>query len=480
MNMTPNNDKNMTDPVDGFDEFDEINPIRKVYTVSQLNADIKSLFEEQFPFVWIVGEISNFRIPVSGHFYFTLKDEDSQINAVMFRGQQRQLKFEPEDGMRITGMGRLSVYEPRGTYQIILEYMEPAGVGALQVAYEKLKARLAQEGLFDEKYKQPIPFLPQKIALITSPSGAVVHDMLNIIDRRFPNMNIQIFPVKVQGDGAEDEIIAALELLNQKADADVAILARGGGSLEDLQAFNTERVAKAVFASRIPVISAVGHETDYTIVDFAADLRAPTPSAAAELAVPVKNELLRLVNDTFSALGYRMFNVIERLMLNLTDIAKRLVDPKKRIQDWRLRLDDFSSRLSRQTLIILRHKKERLKWWQDRLSAHSPVSQIYNFNVIIKQNSYKLLKTFNKIVEHKSARLGELRARLETLSPVAILERGYSITRTIPDLKVVRNPKTVAINQDLEVMVAKGSLTCRVKEKSENGPKNIRTIDETA
>ncbi|GAI29342.1 unnamed protein product, partial [marine sediment metagenome] len=254
----------MTDPVDGFDEFDEIHPIRKVYTVSQLNADIKSLFEEQFPFVWIVGEISNFRIPVSGHFYFTLKDEDSQINAVMFRGQQRQLKFEPEDGMRITGMGRLSVYEPRGTYQIILEYMEPAGVGALQVAYEKLKARLAQEGLFDGKYKQPIPFLPQKIALITSPSGAVVHDMLNIIDRRFPNMNIQIFPVKVQGDGAENEIVAALELLNQKADADVAILARGGGSLEDLQAFNTERVAKAVFASSISVISAVGHETDYT------------------------------------------------------------------------------------------------------------------------------------------------------------------------------------------------------------------------
>jgi exodeoxyribonuclease VII large subunit len=477
--MINNDDKNMTDPISGFDAFGGMQQTRKVYTVSQLSADIKSLLEEQFPFVWIVGEISNFRIPVSGHFYFTLKDEAAQINAVMFRGQQRKLKFEPEDGMRITGMGRLSVYEPRGTYQIILEYMEPAGVGALQIAYEKLKARLAEDGLFDDKYKQPIPFLPHKVALVTSPSGAVVHDMLNIIDRRFQNMNIQIFPVKVQGDGAEAEIVAAVELLNQRADSDVAILARGGGSLEDLQAFNTERVAKAVFASRIPVISAVGHETDYTIADFVADLRAPTPSAAAELAVPIKNELLRQVDDTSAALGYRMFNLIERLRLNLVDVANRLVDPKKQIQDWRLKLDDLAARLNRQTFILLERKLESLKWWQDRLVAHSPHSQIYNFNVIIKQNFNNLLKTLNKNVENKYARLGELRARLETLSPIAILERGYSITRTIPDLKVVRNPKTVSIDQDLEVVVAKGSLTCRVKEKTENGPKNIRTIDET-
>jgi exodeoxyribonuclease VII large subunit len=464
--MIHKNDKNMTDPLDGFDAFDGMQQVRKVYTVSQLNADIKSLLEEQFPFVWIVGEISNFRIPVSGHFYFTLKDEAAQINAVMFRGQQRKLKFEPEDGMRITAMGRLSVYEPRGTYQIILEYMEPAGVGALQIAFEKLKKRLAEDGFFDDKYKQPIPFLPHKIALVTSPSGAVVHDMLNVIERRFPNMNIQIIPVKVQGDAAETEIVAAVELLNQKADIDVAILARGGGSLEDLQAFNTESVAKAVFASRIPVISAVGHETDYTIVDFVTDLRAPTPSAAAELAVPVKNELLRQVDDTFAALGYRMFNLIERLRLNLTDVAKRLVDPKKQIQDWRLRLDDLAARLNRQISMLLARKIESLEWWQDRLIAHSPKSQIYNFNVIIEQNLYNLFKSFNKNIEYKSVRLGELKARLETLSPHAILERGYSITRTIPDLKVVRNPKTVSINQDLQVLVAKGSLTCRVKEKS--------------
>lgn len=469
----------MNDSNDGFDASDGLHPTRSIYTISQLNAAIKSLLETQFPFVWIVGEISNFRIPASGHYYFTLKDEAAQISAVMFRGQQRQLKFDPSDGMRITAMGRLSVYEPRGTYQIILEYMEPAGIGALQIAFEKLKARLAEEGLFDDKHKQPIPFLPQKIVLITSPSGAVVHDMLNIIDRRFANLNIQILPVKVQGAGAADEIVTALKLVNQKADADVAILARGGGSLEDLQAFNSERVARAVFASRIPIISAVGHETDYTITDFVADLRAPTPSAAAELAVPVKNELLRLVEDTFDALGYRMFNAIERLRFSLTDLAGRLIDPKKQIQDWRLRLDDLASRTGRQALVLLERNKEGLKWWQDRLIALNPNSRVSNFNVMVNQKSDNLLKIIDKILERKSARLNELSARLETLSPIAILERGYSITRTIPDFKVVRNPKKVSIDQDLNVMVAKGSLTCRVKEKSEYGPKNIRTIDET-
>ena len=468
--MIPPNDKNMTDWAGDFEVMDTT---RKVYTISELNADIKYLLEEQFPFVWIIGEISNFRVPASGHFYFTLKDESSQLNAVMFRGQQQKLKFEPEDGMNITGMGRLSVYEPRGTYQIILEYMEPAGVGALQIAYEKLKARLAEEGLFEEKHKRSIPFLPQKIALVTSPSGAVVHDMLNVINRRFPNMHIQILPVKVQGDGAEDEIVDALELLNKTTDVDVAVVARGGGSLEDLQAFNAERVVRSVFGSRIPVISAVGHETDYTITDFAADLRAPTPSAAAELAVPVKNELLRMVNDNFVALEYRICNVIERFRRNLTERAKELVDPKKQIQDWRLRLDDFAARLGRNFLMLMDRKNEQHQWWLDRLIALNPVAQIHNINLKIEQYIYKLLKTYSNEFESKAARVRELSARLETLNPIAILERGYSITRTIPDSKVVLNPRMVCINQDLEVMVAKGTLTCRVKGKSENGPKNI-------
>ena len=216
---------------------------RKIYSVSELNSEIKALLEENYPFVWLCGEISNFRVPASGHFYFSLKDASSQISAVMFRGQQRQLKFEPEDGMSVTGMGRISVYEPRGTYQIILEYLEPSGVGALQVAFEQLKNRLADEGLFEERHKAKIPFLPNKIGLITSRSGAVVHDVLQVIQRRFANIAIQIYPVKVQGDGAVEEIVAVLELLNELGKCDVAILARGGGSLEDLQAFNCGAVA---------------------------------------------------------------------------------------------------------------------------------------------------------------------------------------------------------------------------------------------
>lgn len=459
--------------VDSHDTFAETGPLRRVYTVSELNANIKMLLEEQFPFVWIAGEISNFRVPLSGHFYFTLKDETSQINAVMFRGQQHQLKFRPEDGMRITGMGRISVYEPRGTYQIILEYLEPAGIGALQVAFEKLKEQLATEGLFDEKHKKVIPLLPHKIALVTSPSGAVLHDMLNIIDRRFPNVNIQVFAAKVQGEGAEDQIIAALEKLNQRPDIDVAILARGGGSLEDLHAFNSERVARAIFASEIPIISAIGHETDYTIADFVADLRAPTPSAAAELVVPVKSELLQKLKEISIDLRYRITRIIERFRFNLREMSQRLVDPQKPIEDWRLRIDDYTSRLIRHLRLRLEHQKERNLWWKERLFAHNPALQAHNLNVILEQNKYKLLKNFNKNIDSKSAQLREMDLQLKTLSPIAILKRGYSITRTIPDLKLVLDPKSVSIDQDLEVLIAKGTLTCRVKGKSEHGPENI-------
>ena len=240
---------------------------RKIFTVSELNADIKNLLEQQFPFIWIYGEISNFRVPASGHFYFTLKDADAQISAVMFRGQQRHLKFRPSDGMGVTGMGRVSVYEPRGTYQIILEYLEPSGIGALQVAFEKLKKQLAAEGLFDDQHKRSLPFIPRKISLITSPTGAVVHDLLNVIQRRFAGIRIEILPISVQGAAAVEQIVDALELLNARADSDVAILARGGGSLEDLQAFNSEAVARAIFQSQIPIISAIGHETDTTLID---------------------------------------------------------------------------------------------------------------------------------------------------------------------------------------------------------------------
>lgn len=394
---------------------------RKIYTVSQLTSDIKALLEESFPFVWIKGEISDFRIPVSGHFYFILKDKKARISAVMFRGQNRKLEFTPEDGMSVTGLGRISLYEPRGTYQILIEYMEPEGVGSLQLAYEQLKNRLLAEGLFDKIHKKPIPFLPKKITLITSPSGAVVHDIINVINRRFSNIHIEIIPVKVQGDGADKEIESAIELLNDRADSDVAILARGGGSLEDLKAFNSENVARAVFGSQIPIISAVGHETDVTIADFVADLRAPTPSAAAELAVPEKNELVRRCTETTVRLKSEFYNYIDRHRTALKTISRRLSDPKKKIQDLILKTDDYTARL---------------------------------------------IRNFERTIRQKRSQLRELSGRLHALSPAAILDRGYSITRTIPDKVVVRDPKIVDIGQELEIRVAKGFIRCRVEKKS--------------
>jgi len=450
-------------------QYNEAGSRKNIYTVSELNANVKSLIEENFPFVWIFGEISNFRIPASGHFYFTLKDDASQISSVMFRGQQRNLRFEPEDGLNITGMGRISVYEPRGTYQIILEYLEPSGAGALQIAFEKLKKRLAAEGCFDEAHKKFLPFLPNNISIITSPSGAVVHDILQIINRRFPNVSIQIIPVKVQGEGAAEQIAAAVEWLNVAKDADVAILARGGGSLEDLQAFNSEPVARAIFASGIPIISAVGHETDYTISDFVADLRAPTPSAAAELVVPEKSELELRRKDIRMLLQIRINHYFRYLKQKLTEQTNRLVDPRRKLEDSCLKVDDLTARLTWVLFHQILRERKHHDFWDDRLHANNPIHLFKNIKIQLEQNCnnlYKSLKIYNKSHQIK---IQALAAKLQALSPVAILERGYSITRTIPGKTVVKDPETVSLNQDLEVMVALGRLYCRVKGKSTDG-----------
>ena len=394
---------------------------QKIYTISQITADIKEMLENRFPFIWVCGEISNFRTPASGHFYFTLKDELSQISAMMFRGQNRSLKFVPEDGMTVTGLGRLSLYEPRGTYQIIFEYLEPKGLGALQASFEQLKARLSAEGLFDDANKKPIPFLPKKIAVITSPTGAVIHDIINIVSRRFANVHIEIFPVRVQGEGAAQDIVSAIQLMNLRADADVAILARGGGSLEDLSAFNTETVSRAIFASKIPMISAVGHETDFTIADFVADMRAPTPSAAAELVVPLKDELRRRILELESALKHRIYTQIERYRNVLSDMSKRLIHPQKNIQMLRLKLDEITERLIFQMNKHLIQQRERLFWKTDRLN---------------------------------------------NLSVFTVLSRGYGIVRTVPKAVIVKDADAVEIGGEIEILLEKGALRCRVEGKS--------------
>jgi exodeoxyribonuclease VII large subunit len=437
----------------------------RIYTVSELTSDIKGILEKTYPFIWIYGEISNFNVPASGHFYFTVKDEYAQINAVMFRNQNRNLKFKPEDGISVAGLGRISVYEPRGTYQIIFEYLEPKGTGAIQLAFEQLKKRLSDEGLFDEKHKNPLPFLPGKISIITSPTGAVVHDILNIIGRRFSNLSLEIVPVKVQGYGSENEIISAIEIINTRCDSDVAILARGGGSLEDFHAFNSEDVARAVFASKIPIISAVGHETDFSIIDFVADFRAPTPSAAAEMAVPLKKELSLKIADLSEGLSTRFLRYFGHLQTVLIGMSNRLVHPKRKIVDLRLRTDDMLGRLNRAFKNGFLKQHERLLWRTERLLSNTPSIQINKLKdkLVIKNSNINIY--IQIILSNKRSMLRELEAKLHTLNPEAILARGYSITRTIPDAAVIRDPQEVSIGQDLEVMVAGGVFICSVKRK---------------
>src|SRR6516162_870563 len=297
----------------------DFQPQRQVYSVSELTERLKGLLETQFPDVWVAGEISNLRPATSGHLYFTLKDANAQLRAVCFRNQARYLKFKPQDGVAVIARGRLSVYEARGEYQLIVEFLEPAGLGALQLAFEQLKSKLSAEGLLALQRKRALPLLPRTVGIVTSPTGAVIRDMLRVLRRRFRNLNVVLYPVRVQGEGAAEEILEGIECLNRRPGLEVIIVARGGGSLEDLWAFNEERVARAIAASRLPVISGVGHETDFTIADFAADLRAPTPSVAAELVV-------RRKEDFTGELGTRTRHLGQFMRLKLSEAQHRLTE----------------------------------------------------------------------------------------------------------------------------------------------------------
>ncbi len=441
-----------------------------IFTISELTAKIKSLLEQNFPIIWIVGEISNFSKPASGHYYFSLKDNNSQINSVMFRGNNRRLKFNPDNGMLVTGLGRISVYEPRGTYQLIIEHLEPHGVGALQIAFEQLKTRLTAEGLFDDQFKKPIPYFPKKICVITSATGSVVHDIINIIHRRFPGIHLTIMPTKVQGIGAVEEITNGISCLNNK-EFDVAILARGGGSLEDLSPFNSEEVARAVFNSQIPIISAVGHETDYTIADFVSDLRAPTPSAAAELVVPLKRDLEHHIHNLTQKISQIMDDLIKYYQLRISETTKRLIDPKKHIDDLRFHIEDMVNRITRLFLVIIRQKQKEYEYLVHRLSSNSPFDSIVKNKERLEQISSNLLKSQKILLFNKRSIIREIISTLNTLNPASIINRGYSLTRKLPEKTIVKNSEDVSIGQKLEILVANGKINCKVEEKISNGSK---------
>ena len=435
---------------------------KQIYTVSQLTRIIKSLLEEKFSMVWISGEISNLRIPTSGHAYFSLKDEKAQITAVMFRGQLRHLPFELEDGLALIGLGRISVYEPRGNYQIILEYAEPKGAGALQLAFEQTKAKLSKEGLFNPEHKLSLPFLPRTVCVITSPTGAAIQDIINIIYRRFPTLQVKILPVRVQGHGAAEEIVNALKLANQKVNPDVIILARGGGSIEDLAAFNSESVARAIYASHIPVVSAIGHEIDFTIADFVADVRAPTPSAAAEIVVPVKIELITHCLDLKKRCYKSMSRIVSGYSERIFRLSHAVVHPLKKVQEFQQRIDEMSGRLGRAINGMVHYRHSRLMEIYFRLRNYSPAVRADHFRSLIEMLWFRLLKSNEKNNFRYQERISASNAKLNALNPKSVLQRGYSITRTLPDLRVVTDSESVKKGQMLETSLAKGKIKSMV------------------
>ena len=438
---------------------------RHIYSVSELNRKIKHLLEDSFPFIWISGEISNLRIPTSGHCYLTLKDEASQISAVLFRAQAASLKFKPENGMSIIGLGRIGVYEPRGAYQIILEYIEPKGIGGLQITFEKLKRKLSDEGLFDEKYKSKLPFLPSKISIVTSPTGAAVRDFIKVAQRRFERLPLEIVPVRVQGDQAAAEISRAIQLVNHIGTSDVIVLARGGGSIEDLWAFNDETLARTIFNSRIPIVSAVGHETDFTIADFVADIRAPTPSAAAEMIIPSYPDLQAWVIDLKQKLNNNISYTLNYLRKDIAALSMRIVHPRRRLADMRMRLDDNSQRLITQMNSRLARCNEQIVFQQRLLLRESPAGLLAAMHERLNLLGQRSNHCLRQRLQGSHSRLVAGTSMLAALNPLAILDRGYSITRTIPGQRVVRDAATVRRDQSLEILLGRGRITVTVDNK---------------
>jgi exodeoxyribonuclease VII large subunit len=434
----------------------------KVFSVSELTAEIQHILEERFDFVWVEGEISNFSAPVSGHYYMVLKDEKAQIRAVMFRPQARYLKFIPENGTKVIAQGRIGVYPPRGEYQIMLDYLEPMGIGALAMAFEQLKQKLAAQGFFDQEIKKPLPFLPQRVAVITSPTGAAIRDFLKIIRRRFANIEIVVVPVRVQGEEATADIVKALDLVNSELKVDVIVLTRGGGSLEDLWAFNQEELALAIRRSKIPVVSAIGHEIDLTISDLAADLRAPTPSAAAEILVVEKESLLKRLDEIRNRLVSGIVVTMKNQTQVLARLSKGLKDPRKRVVESWMRLDEIQSRLFRIIGLTIAERKRRLRTEERGLVLHAPLNILTSMMQRLCFQQDSLHRAMRRQLSEMGMVHSHLGKRMKDLSPLSVLKRGYSITRKLPEKTVLKAASQTQKGDRLQVLLAQGELECQV------------------
>jgi exodeoxyribonuclease VII large subunit len=431
-------------------------------SVSELTRRIKESLEDGFSDVWVQGEITNLRVPSSGHMYFTLKDAGAQARAVYFRRSNRFLKFRPTDGLEVILRGRVSVYESRGEYQIIVEYMEPKGLGALQLAFLQLKDKLGKEGLFDPAKKRPLGAYPRSVGIVTSPTGAAVRDMLKVLKRRAPGIRVVLAPASVQGEAAPYEIAQAIAWLNEYGGMDAIIVGRGGGSPEDLAAFNTELVARAISASAVPVISAVGHETDFTIADFVADMRAPTPSVAAEVVARSESETRRALFDTGSRLVNAARRELRHMRAGLEPVARALKDPRKAILERSQRTDDLVYRLARAHRHRLRYAGERLALAMNSLMYVSPRRDLpRRRDAVAAMGSRLRACALTKLGVEREA-LGILAARLTGFAPLAPLARGFSITSLLPGMQVLKDARDAAPGDMVRVRLYQGRLDCRV------------------
>lgn len=435
-----------------------------IFTVSRLNQTVRLLLEQEMGQVWISGEISNFTQPSSGHWYFTLKDDTAQVRCAMFRNSNRRVTFRPQHGQQVLVRANITLYEPRGDYQIIVESMQPAGEGLLQQKYEQLKAKLQAEGLFDQQYKQSLPSPAHCVGVITSKTGAALHDILHVLKRRDPSLPVIIYPTAVQGDDAPGQIVRAIELANVRGECDVLIVGRGGGSLEDLWSFNDERVARAIFASRIPVVSAVGHETDVTIADFIADLRAPTPSAAAEIVSRNQLELLRQIQHGQQRLEMAMDYYIANRTRRFTQLHHRLQQqhPQLRLARQQTVLERLRQRMNFALENKIKQANQRQQRVSQRLSQQNPQPRIYRAQTRIQQLEYRLAENIRARLSAQRERFGNVVTHLEAVSPLSTLARGYSVT-TATDGKVLKQTKQVKTGDVLTTRLSDGWVESEVK-----------------
>tara|TARA_R110001592_G_scaffold126336_1_gene337564 strand:- start:212356 stop:213720 length:1365 start_codon:yes stop_codon:yes gene_type:complete len=450
--------------------FDSATPPPSL-TVSQLNRQARSLLESHFDYVWVEGEVSNFTVPSSGHWYFSLKDGSAQVRCAMFRNRNQRVRVTPASGDHIRLRCRVSLYEGRGEFQLIVEHLEQAGAGALQAAFEKLKARLLAEGLFDPKHKKPLPESVSHLGVITSPTGAAIHDILTVLRRRSPGIAVSLLPVAVQGEGAAREIASAIERANRwhregKVQFDALIVGRGGGSLEDLWAFNEEIVARAIAASELPVVAAVGHEVDFSIADMVADHRAATPSAAAELLSPDQREWQQRLQAIESTLVRLIARKLNDAKVRLGHLQQRLKHPGAQLREQSQRLDELEQRLTRAQNNLLQRRRSELSLLESRLRAHSPLPYLRQRQLDLERSRQRLNAAMQQKLQHTREHLGHLAQMLDSLSPLSTLHRGYAIV-TDSDGKVVTSSQAVEIGDEVSARLGSGSLGLTVKSRSE-------------